>query len=130
MAAGHLGAAVGCIIFNQVYALFGHEMQSASMASMYLFPLLGGAVPFLVIWLLGPELNLMSQSRLAINLYNSGIATLICSHLLGGIFEIAGTSSVYVPMILIMGWILAGIGLLAAVWNKLNDFIKIRLINF
>lgn len=114
MAAGHLAAATGCIIFNQIYGLFGHEVSSASMASMFLYPLLGGAVPFLVIWLLETRFKLAGNNQLAINLYNSGIVTLICSSLLKGVFEIAGTSSVYVTVMMIMGWLLTGVGLLLA----------------
>lgn len=114
MAVGHLAAATGCIFFNLIYGLFGHEVKSASMASMFMYPLLGGAVPFLVIWLLETRFKLAGNNRLAINLYNSGIATLICSSLLKGVFEIAGTSSVYVAMMMIIGWMLTGVGLLAA----------------
>jgi len=115
MAVGYLSAATGCIVFNQIYSLFGHEVKSASMASMFLYPLLDGSIPFLVIWLLGSRFNLAGNNRLTINLYNSGIATLVCSSLLKGVFEIAGTSSVYVAVMMIMGWILIGGGLLTAV---------------
>lgn len=48
--------------------------------------------------------------RLAFNLYNSGVATLIVGAMLNGILEIAGTASAYQPLFMAAGWTFAFIG--------------------
>lgn len=116
-----LAAAAGCVIFNQVYAIFGHDVQSASMATMYLYPLLGGTLGFGLLALSSRETASRKGYRLFLNLYSSGLATLVCANLLKGIFEIAGTSSAYVTMMAIAGWGLAGTGLAVFVAGLLRS---------
>ncbi len=89
----YLGAAGLCILFDKVYALYGHEVGSPSMTLMFLYPLLGGALPFLILWVSAPPSTDRRGFRTAYNLYNSGIALLTVRSMLVGVFEIAGTSS-------------------------------------
>lgn len=112
---GHLAATAGCIVFSKVYAVFGHGVQSAALSLMYLYPLLGGVLPYSALWLLVPALERVRDFRLGTNLYNAGLATLVCGSLLRGIFEIAGTASAYVPILMAAGWTMAAAGLLTAV---------------
>lgn len=97
-----------CIIIPEIYDLFGHGVRSAAMDRMFLFPLLGGALPFTVRWLwIKPN---RPVNRLAFNAYNSGIATLTTGRLITGVFIIAGTPS----NLLDLFWLLGGLEIVFA----------------
>ena len=97
-----------CMVITNVYALFGHGVRSDSMDFMFLYPLIGGAVVFLLIALLLPFMSrkLSSLSRIGYNLYNSGIAALTSAAMLTGIMEIAGTGSVWIIYLRVVGFVL------------------------
>lgn len=97
---------------HAVYSLFAHGVDSAAMANMFLFPLLGGCVFFLILALLLPDLPAKPRYRLFTNLYNAGIATLTLHGFLVGVLEIAGTASAYTAPLEAVGWCLAAAGLL------------------
>ncbi|MEA4889993.1 MAG: hypothetical protein VB070_11075 [Clostridiaceae bacterium] len=107
----YLAVSAFCIIFDKIYALFGHGVSSASMSLMYLYPLAGGMLPFLILGLLVPEACRIRAYRPAVNLYHSGLAALTVSSLLNGVMEIAGTSSSYLPVFNVCGWTLLAAGL-------------------
>lgn len=107
-AAVYLIVSVLSVLFDQAYALFGHGVRSASMTTTFLYPLLGGALPFALLWLFGPEAEDRRYSRLLFNLYNSGIAALMTGSLLKGVLDIAGTSSPYIAAYRFSGFLLAG----------------------
>lgn len=104
--------AAAAVVFDQIYALFGHGVRSNAMSLMFLYPLLGGAVFYLLAGLLIPGFNQHGTHRLGYNIYNSGIAILTVGSLLKGILDIAGTASVYVPLYFIAGWTSTAAGLL------------------
>jgi len=81
------------------------------MSLMYLYPLAGGMLPFLILGLLVPEAGRIKAYRPAGNLYHSGLAALTVGSLLNGVMEIAGTSSSYLPAFNICGWTLLIAGL-------------------
>lgn len=91
-AAVYLSVALFCGIFSYVYERFSHGVYSDFMVYLFLFPLLGGALPHLAILFFRAR----APRRLSENLYNSGVATLTVGSCLRGIFEIYGTSSPYV----------------------------------
>jgi hypothetical protein len=95
---------------DKIYALFGHGVSSEAMTWMFLYPLLGGGLFYLLLGLLFPEINSFSGYRLFYNLYNSGIALLTAGSLLKGILEIAGTGSSYLKFYYILGFVMMGIG--------------------
>ncbi|SDN75654.1 hypothetical protein [Acetanaerobacterium elongatum] len=107
----YLAISVFCIVFDRIYALFGHGVYSASMSLMFLYPLLGGALPFLLLWQFAPQEDSVSHYRLYYNCYNSGIAALTVQSLLNGIFEIAGTASRYLIVFVVCGWVMVAAGL-------------------
>jgi len=107
----YLVIAAGCVVIDKVYALFGHGVTSAAMSLMYLYPLLGGMLPFLLLWLLVPAASAVRGYRLFYNSYNSGMATLTIGSMLTGVFEIAGTASPYMIVFTVAGWCLIGFGL-------------------
>ncbi len=80
---------------------------------MFLYPLIGGALTFIVIY---PKIKINKVKyktiRISFNLYNTGIAILTTEGLLRGIFQIAGTSSDYMIYYLIFGWSITIISLI------------------
>ncbi len=70
------------------------------MTWLFAWPFVLGVLPGLVFWK-GKRLH--EPGRLCINLWNSGVAALTVSSLLRGIFEIAGTASVYQARLMYAG---------------------------
>lgn len=100
----YLIVSVVCVAINYIYGIFGHGVSSAAMTYMFLYPLLCGALPFALLWLLGVQTDRISHFRLCYNAYNSGLVLLTIGSMLRGVFEIAGTSSPYVVILTICGW--------------------------
>lgn len=94
-AAVYAALAAAAIAVNNIYALFAHGVSSAAMTWMFLYPLLGGSLAYLLLLLLFPEAGQAPGYRLFSNAYNSGIAALTAGSLLKGILDIAGTGSPY-----------------------------------
>ncbi|MCD8117678.1 MAG: hypothetical protein LUE21_11335 [Oscillospiraceae bacterium] len=86
----YLLAAVFCMVFGAVYEHFSHNVYSWYMIYAFAFPLLGGGVPFCAMTLLD---RCPVPSRLPLNLYNSGIATLTVGSVFQGVLAIYGTTS-------------------------------------
>lgn len=103
-----------CIAVTNVYALFGHGIRSDAMDFMFLYPLCGAVVVLLLDFALTRIFG-HGLSRLARNLINSGIATLMLGAMLRGILYIAGSSSTYAFVFPLIGWSLATAGAIAAV---------------
>lgn len=112
-----------CIVITNVYALFGHGVRSDSMDFMFLYPLLGGTLVFLITALVLPCLpkKLHGISRIGYNFYNSGIASLTSTGMLTGIMEIAGTSSKWIQYIETAGIVLLIIGIICQVAASLKQ---------
>ncbi|MGE4548332.1 MAG: hypothetical protein AB7C89_02140 [Intestinibacillus sp.] len=89
----YLALAFAAVAVNLIYGAFGHGVHAAAMTFMFLYPLVGGALVFLLCGLRFPALRRVRGYRLCYNAYHSGIATLTVSSFLHGILEIAGTSS-------------------------------------
>jgi hypothetical protein len=106
----YLGFSGFCVFFDRVYALFGHGVFSAHMTLMFLYPLLGGALPFFLLWRFLPRSGGGSGGRVRFNCYNSGIAALTMGSLLRGVFDIAGTASGYCVVFSVCGWAVTGAG--------------------
>jgi hypothetical protein len=112
----YLAVSTFCFIFDKIYALFGHGVHSVSMSLMYLFPLLGGVLPFLLLTLI-PLAEEVRHYRPLYNCYNSGIATLTAGSAINGVLEIAGTSSPYLTAFYVFGWSMLIIGLFTYLLN-------------
>lgn len=109
-ALGFLVASAACIAVTNIYALFGHGVRSVSMDYMFLYPLMMGSLPSLVLAVLRTRIRERRFLRLASNLYNSGVATLTAGAMLNGILEIAGTTSFYQPLFMCVGLMFATAG--------------------
>jgi len=99
------------IAVDNIYALFGHGVRSYSMSFMFLYPLIGGMLIFLLLGFIAPEVSGGRMYRSGYNLYNFGIATLTTGSFFKGILDIAGTASEYTVYFFIAGWSLAAAGL-------------------
>lgn len=102
-------------VVNKVYALFGHGVSSDAMTWMFLYPLAGGVLFYLLLGILLPEANRFNGYRLFYNLYNSGIALLTMGSLLKGILEIAGTKSAFTRFYYMSGYAFIAVGLLVLI---------------
>jgi hypothetical protein len=101
----YLIISIFCFAVNRIYAIFGHGVSSAYMTWMFLYPLLGGALFYLIIELFLKNIKHASKYRLFYNIYNSAIAILTVGSFLKGIFDIAGTNSPYVLYYFVTGWV-------------------------
>lgn len=89
-----LGITVLVWVFSRVYEHFGHGVRSQAMLCAFLYPLLMGVVPNVIL----PALKVMRRIayagllRVGANLFCCGIATLTVGSLLFGVVEIYGTT--------------------------------------
>lgn len=110
----YLGVSAFCFIFYLVYDQFSHGIHSFFMTWLFTFPLVLGAVPCALLWLVK-----QTPVRLSINLWNSGVAAVTCASLLIGIFEIAGAESRYQNYLMAAGAVMLAAGLIAFVAGKI-----------
>ena len=81
------GAALGCLIFSRVYALFSHGVSSFFMTFLWLPPLVAAL-------LFGGVILLIRRSSVWFDrLFSCGVSCVTVGFCLRGIFEIAGTDS-------------------------------------
>lgn len=96
-----------CILFGAVYEIYSHEVYSYSMLYAFVFPLVGGTLPFFGI----AFCRIPVPGRVSQNLYHSGIASLTIGSLFEGALEIYGTTNrlVSVYWVLGVGFLLLGL---------------------
>lgn len=105
---------LACALLGAVYELFSHEVYSYYMIYAFVLPLALGALPNLVIELR----RLRPPSRIAANMWNSGVATLVVGSMFRGALDIYGTTSCFVVVYLGVGAILLGSGMLLCLLDK------------
>jgi len=116
----YLGVSAFCFLLNKGYALYGHGVSAPAMTWLFLYPLLGGALVFLLLWLGKTDTAAMRRYRAFYSLYNCGIATLSTGSLLKGVFDIAGTSSPYTILFYIVGGLFAAAGAIGFGADKIH----------
>ena len=110
----YLAVSLFCLLFSLVYNQFSHGVHSPFMTWLFAWPLVLGCLPcgaFLLLRALRPP------KRLTVNIYNSGVAALTVSSLLRGIFEIAGTASVYQQWLMAAGVTFLTAGIIIYIWE-------------
>ncbi|HWI62513.1 MAG TPA: hypothetical protein VNT75_11780 [Symbiobacteriaceae bacterium] len=112
------GVSVFTVAANSIYGLYAHGVSSPAMTFMFLYPLVGGVGPALLLWVLAGRGARVPRSRVAFNLYNAGIATLTVASFLQGVFEIAGTASDYTVVIRVLGAGLVAGAVIAALADR------------
>lgn len=108
------------VIFDRIYSTFSHGVSSISMNFMFLFPLIGGVIFYLLVVLFLGKFN-YENFRFIFNIYNSGIAIVTVRSLLNGILEIAGTSSPYLYLFNIFGWSFILIGIFLTLYKAISS---------
>ncbi len=88
-----------CVLFGVVYEYFSHEVYSYYMLYAFVFPLVGGVLPFFVFSFFTKRL----PGRIACNLYHSGIAALTIGSIFEGVLEIYGTTNRLVLVYWVLG---------------------------
>ena len=103
----YLFVSLFCILFGAVYEHFSHEVYSYFMLYAFIFPLVGGTLPFFGI----AFCRMPIPNRASCNLYHSGIAALTTGSLFQGALEIYGTTNRLVKIYWWIGtaFVLAGI---------------------
>ena len=89
IALNYLAAAVICAATGLIYELFSHGVWSTYMTLGWMFPLVLGTLPNLIIRLTGAK----EPGVAAENVYACGIATFTVGCMLKGVLEIFGTTS-------------------------------------
>ncbi len=105
----YAGITLFCAAFFLIYDQFSHGVRSPYMTFLFLWPLVLGLLPYLI---LGYVPGIRRPGRLAENLYHPGVACLTVGSALRGIFDIAGTTSDYQQWLMAAGYgfLAAGIG--------------------
>lgn len=97
---------ISCAAFGAVYELFSHEVYSYFMLYAFLFPLIGGTLPFFILACSRVRL----PDAIACKLYHAGIAALTVGSLFTGVLEIYGTTNRLTAVYWIVGAVLAAGG--------------------
>jgi hypothetical protein len=123
----YIGFTLFCGLFSFVYEHYSHGVYSDNMIYFFLFPLLGGVLPYGVLGLIN---KLHFPGHISMNLYNSGIATLTVGSCFEGVLEIYGTTSSYMSVYWIAGAALTALGtviyLFSTMFEGQNNQLKMR----
>ena len=115
----YLGVTIFLIILNYIYSLFSHNVSSNYMTYMFIYPLIGGLFVNLVL-LISKKITEVKLFYIGKSVLNYGIATLVIGSFLKGVFEIAGTNSIYLIYYFYIGIVLLSIGLLFLFYSLYN----------
>ncbi len=111
----YIAVSVFLFVFSRVYYLYSHNVHSPYMTYAFAVPLALGALPCFVTSFLKLK---PGGAYIPVRLYHSGAAAVIVGCVLRGVFDIAGTSSVYQGYIMCAGvvmLVLGAVGYIAAV---------------
>ncbi len=98
-----------CVIFTVIYEQFSHGATSPYMRCMFLMPLVGCVLPAAV----GYFTHLHRPvSRVAFNLWNSGLAVWTVGCLFRGIVNISGRYTDLDRIYWVAGWVFLGLAVL------------------
>lgn len=104
----YLLAALFCIVFAGIYEYFSHRVYSGYMIFAFTIPLVGGALPYLLLTQSGKQF----PGRAAISLYNSGITALTVGSIMRGVLDIYGVTNSLTNVYWIAGGVFAAAGIL------------------
>ena len=106
----YLGIVVFCGIFGIVYEMFSHGIVSFFMLFGFLFPLVLGLVPYIILFI--GKVN-SCPNVVASYAYNAGVATVTVGSYFKGVIDIYGTTrDVYVIIYFSIGIVLLLLGLI------------------
>lgn len=106
-----LNLTLAAALFGLIYESFSHGVYAYNMIYAFLFPLIGGVLPGVIIVLRDkgtpPDISLTTSIL--------GLITLTIGSLSSGVLEIYGTTSVLTPIYWAGGAVLIGISIAAAI---------------
>ncbi len=111
----YLGITLFCALFSCVYSFFSHGVTSPSMSYLFLYPLILGVVAGVLCMKFKKTIP---HHFFATHFYHTGVAALALSSMLRGIFEIAGTASVYQTVLMVIGILSIACGVVAFIIKK------------
>ena len=121
-----LYATLFCVLFGAVYEVFSHGVYSYGMIYAFVFPLVLGVLPLLLIGMRrAPDPNRFSQ-----NVYHAGIAALTVGSIVTGVLEIYGTTNPLTLVYWILGSLLTVLGAaayLAVLFGKRKNAARSRV---
>lgn len=91
-----------CLVISFIYSKYSHGVSSIYMTYLFVIPLIGGIIN-----------SFIKGNNIFNNTFPSSILTFSIYSLLMGIFEIAGTDSNYMVILIILGIIMLVISLLS-----------------
>ncbi len=107
-----------CILFSFIYAQFSHGVSSPYMTYLFLYPLLLGVVVGVLLFAFKKtNIDYFWQSHL----YHTGVVALILGSLMRGVFDIAGTASVYQTALTIGGVVMLFLGVVGFIFCKISQ---------
>ncbi|MGN1155040.1 MAG: hypothetical protein ACI4TK_02575 [Agathobacter sp.] len=115
IAVNYLLASIFVAFFGVVYEMFSYGVYSYYMLYAFVFPLIGGVLPFLLLAIYGDSerfSKIKTPTALSRGLYHCGIATLTVGSVICGVLEIYGTTSYLTKYYWIVGVTLILTGLL------------------
>ena len=92
-----------CLLIFLVYNIFSHGVLSFFMTFLFIWPLVFGFLPAFFLYIIMKKKPFILRSRIPARLYRSGVASITMASLLQGIFEIAGTDSIYTVLLFSVG---------------------------
>ena len=105
-----------CMVFTPVYYRFSHGVRSEYLTWLWAVPAVLGVAPS-VVRLFCP--GIWDNCFVGCYLYNCGTAAIIVHTALKGIFEIAGTTSLYEKWIQVVGFIMLAAGAIVILVNAI-----------
>ncbi len=94
---------VVCAVVAFIYSQFSHGISSPHMTFLFVYPLILGVSTGFLEMLFSRH---KPQGFLESHFYHTGVVALVLSSVLRGVFEIAGTSSIYENILFIIGVVL------------------------
>ncbi len=117
----YLFLSILCMIFGLVYGEFGHGVYSRYMIYAFMFPLIGGAFPFLTLYII-PAIPY--PGKITRDLWHCGIATITIGSLVRGALNVYGTVN---PMDKIYGYVAVPLVAIAAIMYIISLFTKKKI---
>ena len=102
IALNYLAASAICAAIGLIYEFFSHGVLSTYMTLGWMFPLILGALPNFLIWLVRSKEPCVAAE----NVYACGIATFTAGCMLKGVLEIFGTTNKLLKVYPIAGTVL------------------------
>ncbi len=104
-----------CALFGGIYEIFSHGVYSSYMIYAFLFPLIGGTLYNLILYII-PGIKL--QNGMSLIFYNTGIAALTLGSIIRGILDIYGTDNVLANVYRYAGTVLILTGIVFYILDK------------